>query len=87
MFWSTNKAHHTTPTKSTVISLLDGIVALATLESYGVVDGRDAPSCDIEQERRARARKRSAARVSCDDRRSSETSPHSSRAARLAGQR
>ena len=65
MFWSTK----TTPThaqqRSTVISALDGLVAFATLESYGVVDGRDQQYRDVSLDRWLRARRRAAKRHSC----------------------
>jgi len=70
-----------------VISALDGLVAFATLESYGVVDARNAAGCDLALERRLRARRRAAARLRCAASGATRTPVLSRRAAPLTGQR
>lgn len=67
MFWSITNTHTSAQQRSAVITALDGFVAFATLESYGVVDGRDDQLCDLALERRLRARRRAAARQSCSE--------------------
>ena len=87
MFWSLNSAHAANRRQSGVISALDGLVAFATLESYGVVDGRDAASCDPASERLLRARKRATARAACGELELPSQTSRDRRPASLAGKR
>jgi len=86
MFCSTTTTHTSNQHRSSLISALDGFVAFATLESYGVIDGRDAPARDLALERRLRARRRDRARVLCAANGSAATRRHGGRAAPLTGQ-
>ncbi len=87
MFWSTNTAQPSYKRQSGVISALDGLVAFATLESYGVVDARDDASCDLASARLLRARKRAAVRAACGGQAIPSLRPLSRRTAPLAGKR
>ena len=87
MFWSTNTAHPTESGTSSLISALDGLVAFATLEQYGVVDGRDTPTRDRAADRARRARRRAVMRSDCLNERSLDSAPRERRAASLAGPR
>lgn len=87
MFWSLNTAHTANRRQSGVISALDGLVAFATLESYGVVDGRDEASCDLASARLLRARKRATARAACGKLELPSPTSRDRRTASLTGKR
>jgi len=87
MFWSLNSAHAANRRQSGVISALDGLVAFATLESYGVVDGRDDARCDLASERLLRARKRATARAACGELEFPSPPSRNRRTASLTGKR
>jgi hypothetical protein len=87
MFWSTKTAHPTERASCAVISLLDGLVAFATLESYGVVDGRDERPSDLARDRARRARRRAALRADCLAERAPQANPRERRGAAVTGLR
>ena len=68
MFCLTNPSNRPRRQRSSLIAALDGIVAFATLESYGVVDKRDIPPCEVAEERILRAERRASARSRLDQR-------------------
>lgn len=87
MFCLANTSSPSARSRSRMIAALDGFVAFATLESYGVVDARDDAICELASERLLRARKRAAARAACDERAIPSPRPLTRRTAPLAGKR
>ncbi len=87
MFWSTKTALSAERANRTVISVLDGLVAFATLESYGVIDGRHEGPSDLAAGRARRARQRAMIRADCVAERALQADPRERRGAPVTGLR